>query len=216
MNFELTVADYIEYFHSVAKKIAEEKEYITELDARTGDGDHWVNLNKGFTAIIDRSKDWNNMSLSEMFKQVGMLLMSKVGGSSGALYGSAYLNAAKISKDYSLLDKDSLLRVLEAQLEAIMHHGKAEPGFKTMIDPLYQAIEVYRNELEEQHDVETSINAFRQGAETGMKATREMKAVKGRATYQSDKGVGQLDPGAVTMYYQLNILADLCIKKIIN
>lgn len=214
MGFKLDTKDYIGFFDAVAKKIALEKEYITELDARTGDGDHWVNLNKGFSALNEKFGAWEKLSVSDLFKQTGMMLMSKVGGSSGALYGSAYLQASKAAAGLIEIDEAGLLIILEAQLDAIMAHGKAKPGFKTMIDPLYQAIEFYRRAIIENVPVQQALDSLVQGAETGMNATRDMEAVKGRASYMLDKGVGHLDPGAVTMFYQLQILADVCKKSI--
>lgn len=214
MNFTLTTTDYLQFISCVAEKIAQNKDYITQLDAKVGDGDHWANMNKGFSTIVSATDSLSNLSLKELFSKIGMLLMCNVGGSSGALYGSAYLKAANAIGDREVIDTNGLLEILEAKLDAIMERGKAKPGFKTMLDPLYQATVAYRQSIEKGNSISEALSALRQGAIDGMNATKDMPAVKGRASYQQDKGVGQLDPGAVTMCYQLETLAEICKSKI--
>ena len=101
---------------------------------------------------------------------------------------------------------------MDAELQGIMQRGNGQPGFKTMIDPLYQAVEAMKKALPEGD--EAAVKAMQQGAKEGMEATRDMEAVRGRACYQANKGVGHLDPGAVTMYYQLDLLAEAALKTI--
>jgi dihydroxyacetone kinase-like protein len=143
-----------------------------------------------------------------MFKKIGMLVMSTVGGSSGVLYGSAYLAASKVIGQRESLDIDMLCSVLEAELTAIMSRGNAQRGFKTMIDSLAPAVDALKGALAAGSNDSAALNAMKHAAITGMESTRAMEAVKGRATYQANKGVGHLDPGAVTMCYQLELLAD--------
>jgi len=205
-KIQLTSTRYVDYLLTVCEKIASEKDYITELDAATGDGDHWANMNAGFTRLAEMADALRGESLSELFKKAGMAIMSGVGGSSGILYASAYLKASAAAAGLDVLDGSQLCAVLEAQLQGIMQRGNGQPGFKTMIDPLYQAVEAMKAALPEGDAA--AIEAMRQGAKAGMEATRDMEAVRGRACYQANKGVGHLDPGAVTMYYQLDLLAD--------
>lgn len=204
--------EYVDYLIEVYRKIASEKDYVTELDAATGDGDHWANMNTGFTKLIEKEAELRAESLSDMFKKAAMVIMSGVGGSSGILYASAYMKAAVAANGVDTLDANGLYKVLEAELQGIMQRGNGQPGFKTMIDPLYQAVEAMKQSLDEGE--EAAINAMRSGAKAGMEATKDMEAVRGRACYQANKGVGHLDPGAVTMYYQLDLLADAALKSI--
>ena len=205
---EITSAGYMEYISLVAQKIEAGKDYITGLDAATGDGDHWANLNMGFQKLLESRKELEALPLGEMFKKIGMLVMSTVGGSSGVLYGSAYLAASKAIGQSRTIDAPLLCAVLEAELAAIMSRGNAKPGFKTMIDSLAPAVEAFKSALASGADDAAALRAMKKGAIGGMESTRAMEAVKGRATYQTGKGVGHLDPGAVTMCYQLEILAD--------
>ena len=209
-KIRLTPDSYTDYLLAVAEKIASEKDYITELDATTGDGDHWANMNAGFSKLAAMEADLRKENLSNLFKKAAMAIMSGVGGSSGILYASAYLKASAAAAGCDELDAEGLCKVLNAELEGIMQRGKGQPGFKTMIDPLYQAVEAMKNALDQGETA--AVEAMRLGAKQGMEATRDMEAVMGRACYQANKGVGCLDPGAVTMYYQLDLLADAALK----
>lgn len=200
--------DYLNYLEIVTKKIEENRDYITELDSVTGDGDHWVNMNKGFQKLVEIREELEKLNLGDMFKKIGMTIMSTVGGSSGALYGSAYIRAAKAIGDKKEMDIELLSQVLEAKLNAIMERGNAKAGDKTMIDPLYLATEYLKKAIGEGKDEKEALDLLKEGSIKGMNDTKDMEAAKGRAYYQENKGRGHLDPGAVTMSYQLEILAD--------
>lgn len=213
MGFRISTADYVEYLHLAGLELEKNRDYVTALDAKTGDGDHWVNLNMGFQKLFSIEEELKNLPLSDMLKKVGMTLMSAIGGSSGVLYGSSYIAAAKALKGVEALDCASLLTLLETQLQAIMDRGKAQPGWKTMIDSLYEGAVAYRKALEAGSDEKTILEALKQGATQGMEHTREMAAVKGRASYQTNQGVGELDPGAVTMCIQLTCLSNYILER---
>lgn len=213
MGFSLTARDYVEYLKRAAAKIAAEKDYITELDAATGDGDHWANMNSGFTKLTESAPQLETMNLESLFKKAGMITMSSIGGSSGVLYGSAYLAAAKRTAGLETLDCPALCDVLEAMLHAIMDRGNAKPGFKTMIDALSPAVAVYREGLDAEMPERELLAAVKDAALKGAESTKNMEAVRGRACYQTDKGVGHIDPGAVTMSYQIAALMDFLLEK---
>lgn len=214
MTFSMNSRDYMQYVKLVCKKIADSKDYISEIDAATGDGDHWVNMNMGFEAIAASAEEFSEMRLSEMFKQIGKKFISVVGGSSGVLYGSAYIEAAKLSANLEVLDETSLCTILEGMVNAIMMRGNAKPGDKTMIDAIYPAVQTYKLGLQEKTDLTMLLPAVKQAAIDGAEATKNMTAVKGRAYYQADKGIHHIDPGAVTMSYQICILMDYLIGKL--
>lgn len=221
MSLSMNTSDYVDYLLLAGLTIAKNKDYVTALDSKTGDGDHWVNLNMGFEKISYIANELRELELDAMFRKIGMTMMSAVGGSSGVLYGSAYLEAAKeVQKAFEqnpgkerVIDIDLLYEILNVMEQAIMNRGKAEPGFKTMLDSLHQARIDMGEALHSNADEAAVIEALKAGARKGMESTRLMEAVKGRASYQTDKGVGELDPGAVTMCMQLECLADSLIKN---
>ncbi len=199
----LSSIDIVNVLESIAEKINGEKDYITELDAILGDGDHWVNMNKGYQALIGKFEEMRQMSPAEVFKTIGMTLMSSIGGSSGVLYGSAFIQAHKVLTGNVDIDLQTGYSVMEACLEAIMNRGKAKPGDKTMIDPLSDAVKAYRLALDKNLDAQACMSSVVAAAQVGMESTKDMVAMKGRATYQTNKGVGHIDAGAVTMFYTI-------------
>jgi len=214
MGFQLTSKDYADYIRKAYQLIHENGDYITELDSATGDGDHWININMGFEKLVEVSDELEQKSVFEEFKQIGTIMMSVIGGSSGVLYGSAYLAAAKTLKEKETIGNVELCQVLEAMLQAIMSRGNAQVGWKTMIDCLAPAVDCYKECIKNGEDEKTTAEKVKKAAVDGAESTEVMEAVRGRATYQANKGVGHLDPGAVTMSYQIAVLMDCVLEKL--
>ena len=215
MSFLLTSKDYVAYINKAAKKIHENGEYISALDAATGDGDHWANINLGFENLVAAGDELSAMPIDRALMKIGNLMMSKIGGSSGILYGGAYMAAAKACKGCETLDSQGLCSAQEAMVNDMMARGKAEPGMKTMIDALHPAVQAYQAALSAGKSDGETMELVKKAALDGAEATRAMECVKGRASYQTDKGVGHLDPGAVTMSYQLECLCDYVSENLI-
>lgn len=208
MGFKLTAADYAEYIKRAYALIHDKGDYVTELDLATGDGDHWSNINMGFESLVKDIDSLAAMKISDELKEIGKIMMAVIGGSSGVLYGSAYLAAAKAVQTKEALGRQELYDVLEAMLNAIVSRGQAKEGFKTMLDSLAPAVKEYKACLEHNYDDQTLCERVKKAAVDGAENTKNMEAVRGRATYQANKGVGHLDPGAVTMSYQIITLMD--------
>lgn len=215
MSFVITSKDYVGYIKKAAQKIAENGEYISKLDSVTGDGDHWANINLGFTSMVEAADELEKVSMDAVFKKIGMLMMSKIGGSSGVLYGGAYMAAGNAVAGKESLTSEDLCLALDTMVKDMMQRGKAEPGFKTMIDALYPAVETYKKCLADGVGDKETLEAVKKAAIDGAEATKDMEAVKGRASYQNNKGVGHLDPGAVTMSYQIECLCDYIIENVL-
>lgn len=211
--FELRKEDYMKYLYEVAVRIHEKEEYITELDAETGDGDHWLNLDTGFQKLTEKLEEWTACSYAEFYRNIGMTMMSAMGGSSGVLYGSAYLKTSKLLEGKDVITPELLGDILEGWASAIAHRGNTKPGFKTMLDAVYPASKRYEQAIEAGKDCKTCLGELKRGAQEGAENTKNMEAVRGRASYREDKSVGHLDPGAVTMAIQLECLAEFIIEN---
>jgi len=214
MGFELTGLDYADYIKKAYELIHENGDYVTELDLATGDGDHWSNINMGFEKLVEEADRLETLNLFEEFKEIGKIMMSVIGGSSGVLYGSAYLGAAKTLKDKDVITSKDLCDVLAAMLDAIMARGNAQPGWKTMIDSLHPAVTCFKESIEKGLSEEETLALVKKASVDGAENTKNMEAVRGRATYQANKGLGHLDPGAVTMSYQISTLMDYALEKL--
>ncbi len=200
----LTVEGYANYLQNVIGKISAEKEYITGLDSVLGDGDHWANLMVGFNRILEQIDELKKCDFETLFKQIGKIFLNSSGGSSGILYCSAYLSAAPYLKGKSEISVSDLAEILRLEQKGIEARGGAKPGDKTMLDTLAAAAAAAAGgDGGSEDDLLRRISA---GAYEGMNSTKDMEARKGRACYRKDKGVGHIDPGAVTMYYQIEYL----------
>ncbi len=209
----ISCEQYLEYLEIAAEAIRQQKDYITELDAAIADGDHWLNVTIGLDKVLAQREELSaSRDFTEFFKKLAMAVMPAMGGTSGALYGSAYLSAAKALAGSIQMDAEQVAVMLKSWAEAIMARGNAKPGDKTMVDAIWPAAEGYEAALKEGKTEQEALTAMKELALAGAERTRGMEAAKGRASNQPDKGVGHLDPGAVTMAIQLECLANYLEK----
>ncbi|MDY0393310.1 dihydroxyacetone kinase subunit DhaL [Virgibacillus halophilus] len=176
---------------------------MTKLDQATGDGDHGVNMARGFSEVVKKISDADYQAPGEVFKDAAMTLMSKIGGASGPLYGTAFLRLSTICKDDNPVDLPVFAKALQAATEGIKQRGKAEAGEKTMID-VWEPVSNYFQEA-------TSLDAGKlvETAENAMEATKDLTATKGRAAYFKERSKGAVDPGAASSYYIFSALAEV-------
>lgn len=162
------------------EKIQANKDYLSELDTPIGDGDHGGNMARGMAAVVENleGKDFTNSA--EVFQVVSMQLLSKVGGASGPLYGSAFMGIMKSEKENA-----SLVDAVQAGLDMIQKRGKASVGEKTMVDVWAGVVEAIRRE----ELTKETIRAL-------VESTKDMKATKGRASYVGERSIGHIDPGS--------------------
>jgi phosphoenolpyruvate---glycerone phosphotransferase subunit DhaL len=187
------------WMHECAASIAEQRDYLTQLDAAIGDADHGTNMNRGFTAVeakMDGLDDGTPPGRALM--QAGSTLVSTVGGASGPLWGSALRRAGKALGDAETFEAAQLVDALEAALNGIVELGAAEPGDKTIVDALGPAVAAMRAAVEQDKPLASAMADARGAAEEGMHATIPMQARKGRASYLGERSVGHQDPGATS------------------
>ena len=198
----LDVTVLSDWMKRTASVIAERQSYLSDLDAAIGDGDHGANLARGFNAVV--AKLGTPANPSALFKSVGMTLIGTVGGASGPLYGSLFMEMAKAAQGDSVLDVAAWARVLTAGVAGVVARGKAQPGEKTMIDALTPAAAA----LKEGGALPAALAASAAAAQRGADATLPMVARKGRASYLGERSAGHLDPGAASSAMIVAALAD--------
>ena len=180
-----------------AVDIAEQRDYLVDLDRAIGDGDHGENMDRGFKAAVEALGQGQPGSVAEVLKTVAKTLMSTVGGAAGPLYGTAFLRASKAAGDGDL-DGAGVAAVIAGALDGIQARGKATTGEKTMVDAWTPALEAARAAAESGSDPAAVLEAAATAAEAGAAATEPMRATKGRASYLGERSIGHLDPGAVS------------------
>ena len=185
------------WIESSAADIAEQRDYLVDLDRAIGDGDHGENMDRGFKAAVEALEQTQPGSVAEVLKTVAKTLMSTVGGAAGPLYGTAFLRASKAAGDGEL-DGAGVAAVIAGALDGIQARGKATTGEKTMVDAWTPALEAARAAAESGGDPAAVLEAAATAAEAGAAATEPMRATKGRASYLGERSIGHLDPGAVS------------------
>ena len=180
-----------------AADVAEQRDYLVDLDRAIGDGDHGENMDRGFKAAVEALGQAQPASVAEVLKTVAKTLMSTVGGAAGPLYGTAFLRASKAAGDGEL-DGAGVAAVIAGALDGIQARGKATTGEKTMVDAWTPALEAARAAAEAGSDPVAVLEAAATAAEAGAAATEPMRATKGRASYLGERSIGHLDPGAVS------------------
>ena len=193
----LDAAWAVRWIELAAADIAEQRDYLVDLDRAIGDGDHGENMDRGFKAAVEALEQAQPGSVAEVLKTVAKTLMSTVGGAAGPLYGTAFLRASKAAGDGNL-DGAGVAAVIAGALDGIQARGKATTGEKTMVDAWTPALEAARAAAESGSDPAAVLEAAATAAEAGAAATEPLRATKGRASYLGERSIGHLDPGAVS------------------
>lgn len=193
----------------MAKKIEAEKEYLTELDNEIGDGDHGINLARGFEAVEKKLPSLAGGDIGALLKGVGMQLVSTVGGASGPLYGTAFMKAGMACKGLTEIDGPAFVKAMEAAVDGIKMRGKATEGEKTMLDALCPALKVMQDDVAAGKSLKEALQDAAQAAEKGVEYTKTIIATKGRASYLGERSLGHQDSGATSSLYLLQVLAEM-------
>ena len=193
----LDAAWALRWIELAAAQVAEQRDYLVDLDRAIGDGDHGENMDRGFKAALEALGQAQPGSVAEVLKTVAKTLMSTVGGAAGPLYGTAFLRASKAAGDGELAGA-GVAAVIAGALNGIQARGKATTGEKTMVDAWTPALEAARAAAEAGSDPVAVLEVAATAAEAGAAATEPMRATKGRASYLGERSIGHLDPGAVS------------------
>jgi dihydroxyacetone kinase-like protein len=200
--------DVVRMIRAFAATVAEQKEYLTELDSAIGDADHGINMDRGMKAVITKIDAQEPTDVGALLKTVGMTLVSTVGGAGGPLYGTLFLQMGTATAGKETLEAPDWAAALDAAVTGVQARGKAVLEDKTMVDALIPARDAYRQALEEGASFSDALRRSTAAAEDGMKATVPLVARKGRASYLGERSAGHQDPGATSSWLLLKTIAD--------
>jgi dihydroxyacetone kinase-like protein len=200
--------DVVRWVSAFAEAIAENKDYLTALDAAIGDADHGINMNRGMQSVMAKLQAGNPEDIGALLKTVGMALVSSVGGAGGPLYGTFFLQLGSKAIGKDELTDDDWVAMLAAAVEGVQGRGKAEPNDKTMVDALIPARDALAAAVAAGEPFADALHASAAAAEEGMKATIPLVARKGRASYLGERSAGHQDPGATSSWLLLKTAAD--------
>ncbi|MBQ1920492.1 MAG: dihydroxyacetone kinase subunit L [Selenomonas sp.] len=186
-------------FDAVANTIISQKDYLSGIDAKAGDGDHGFNMARGFTAVRDAVDEMEDTSKpGPVLKTIGKALIQNVGGAAGPLYGAAFVKAAEACDDDTAMNKQSFAKLLDAAVKAIQDRGHAQQGDKTILDALIPIRDCFLPENTEDKNLYEVLQEASKAAGDGVSYTKTIPARKGRASLVGERSIGVEDPGAVS------------------
>ena len=186
--------------------IQENAAMLSDVDGAIGDGDHGINMRKGFTLCEQRLAD-NPGGLTDGLATLGRVLLSEIGGAMGPLYGTFFLEMSRASSDREQIDADTFKAMLERATESVISLGNAKIGDKCMVDALLPALEAFRSSSQAGKSFPESLSAMASAAEKGKESTRGLVARIGRASRLGERSAGTLDPGATSCALLLGAMA---------
>ena len=183
----LTLDNAKKWLKLFANEIEKNKQYLTELDMPIGDSDHGMNMARGVEEYQQAIADKKPENIGDLFKTAAMAILTKVGGASGPLYSTAFLQMAKFADGKQTLNYNQIVEMLNTGLAGIQMRGKATLNEKTMVDVWYPVIESLKNKKLNDATIDNFVNK-----------TKDIKATKGRASYLGDRSIGHIDPGSAS------------------
>lgn len=199
-------ADARRVVETYAQVVAENRDYLIDLDSAIGDADHGENMYRGMKAAVERLTG-DEQTPSDVLKSVATALISKVGGAAGPLYGTAFLRASGVVAGKAELDAGDVVALLAAARDGIVARGKAELRDKTMVDAWTPAVAAAATAAEAEGTVADVFAAAADAAEQGARDTIPLVARKGRASYLGERSAGHQDPGATSTALLLRTFA---------
>jgi dihydroxyacetone kinase-like protein len=200
----ITPAMVLQWLELSASSFQQHKDELTQLDAAIGDADHGANMARGFNAVQGKLASLQGQDIGAIFKTVAMTLISTVGGASGPLYGTFFLQAAAAAAGKTSLEPPEFFAVFQAGLQGLMNRGKAAVGDKTMVDALVPAVAALEPEGSE--GLVQRLGRAVAAAKAGAESTVPLVAKKGRASYLGERSAGHKDPGAASTVLLLEAL----------
>lgn len=180
---------------AMAARVASQRELLNRLDAALGDGDHGASISTAFAVAVDDIAALDEPSLSGIWLTTAKALMNRMGGASGAIFGTFFLRGAAQLRERDSVDRSAMAALLRAGLEGVKARGKAKVGDKTMVDALEPAVIAF----EAAADFNSAWSAAAEAARAGAELTRDLVARRGRAKFLRERAIGHIDPGAMTV-----------------
>ena len=169
---------------------------IEKLDQEIGDGDHIFNVQRGIKLVIELEPIIKHLSMSKALNQIAMKILSGIGGSSGALFGTLFMTMAKVSNIDDGIDYKKAINMFVDGVEAVKQRGKADVGEKTMMDVLIPVADCLKKGIQNNKNLKDLMREAIETAEKGMLSTKNLLATKGRASFLGKRSIGHIDPGA--------------------
>ncbi|MDC7225999.1 MAG: dihydroxyacetone kinase subunit DhaL [Spirochaetales bacterium] len=197
----------------LAEVIKENRDYLSTIDGKIGDGDHGINMNKGFQLCRQQLED-GSYSLKESIEILSNILMTKIGGSMGPIYGMFFSGLVEGLGEKSEITAEVYLKMLKAGLSNLQDISDAEPGDKTLMDALVPAVDAFEASVASNESFSTALIKMGEAADAGSKSTEDMVAKIGRSSRLGERSRGVIDAGSASCALILNSMADIIIENL--
>jgi dihydroxyacetone kinase-like protein len=196
---------------AIIDEIERNKAWLSEIDGAVGDGDHGINMAKGF--LMAKGKiEQSGRSLAELLRLVGMTLLANIGGAMGPIYGTFFMKMGKAVEGKDEVGKEELRGMLSSALEGVKQRGGAKVGDKTLVDTLEPAVKGYEEALRAGKELHAAIDSMIESARIGMEGTKDLVAKMGRSSRLGERSRGTIDAGAASCYVILRAFGE-SLKK---
>ncbi|MDY4280477.1 MAG: dihydroxyacetone kinase subunit DhaL [[Pasteurella] mairii] len=203
----MTKAQILQWLENCKQIMDAQRDYLTQLDTDIGDGDHGLNMQRGFSKALEKVATVSDKDIGTILKTVGMTLLSQVGGASGPLYGTLFIKGSQSAVGKEEISAEELIAVLKNGVDSIVARGRAELGDKTMCD-VWLPVLAELNTADKSQPLTKLLESAVKKAEETLATTIPMVAKKGRASYLGERSAGHQDPGATSSTYLLKALYD--------
>jgi dihydroxyacetone kinase/dihydroxyacetone kinase-like protein len=207
------LADVEFVVRTMAQTADDNEKYFGDLDAVVGDGDFGYSMARGFELVLQGWDGFDRTDIGTFLKKVAVVITSRIGGTSGPIWGTAFLRAGAAAGATDRLSPDQVVAMLRAAIAGIMARGKSDVGDKTLLDALVPAVDAVEAAVLEGGTAASALRAAAATAREQAEATRPMIAKRGRAAYTGERSIGTLDAGAVAVAVMFEALADQWAKR---
>jgi dihydroxyacetone kinase phosphoprotein-dependent L subunit len=202
------LADVEAVVRTIATVSVDNEKYFGDLDAVVGDGDFGYSMARGFELVLSGWDDFDRTDIGTFLKKIAVVITSRIGGTSGPIWGTAFLRAGATAGAVDRLEPTQVVAMLRAAIEGIKARGKSDVGDKTLLDALVPAADVIEERIGAGDDAAAALRAAAIVARERAEATRSMQAMRGRASYTGERSIGTLDAGAIAVAVMFEALAD--------
>jgi phosphoenolpyruvate---glycerone phosphotransferase subunit DhaL len=193
---------------TMAQTAVDNEKYFGDLDAVVGDGDFGYSMSRGFEKVIENWETFDRTDIGTFLKKVAIVITSRIGGTSGPIWGTAFLRAGTAAGDSNELSREDVVAMLRAAVAGIQARGQAELGDKTLLDALVPAIDTLEEKVAADTDAAAALTEVAAVAREKAEATSSMQARRGRASYTGERSIGSVDAGAIAVAVMLERLAE--------
>jgi dihydroxyacetone kinase phosphoprotein-dependent L subunit len=193
---------------TIAQVAVDNEKDFGDLDAVVGDGDFGYSMARGFELVLQDWDSFDRADIGTFLKKIAVVITSRIGGTSGPIWGTAFLRAGATAGAVDELEPAQVVAMLRAAIAGIKARGKSDVGDKTLLDALVPAVDTIEAQIGEGHDAATTLRAAAATARERAEATRSMQAMRGRASYTGERSIGTLDAGAVAVAVMFEALAE--------